>query len=368
MFNKNYQKVIINTNNKNTLINFLTISDIMQHVKSEQCKLGDENDHSSDDQGANSDVNHHRAPHPHIQLPYPNQHLFLNTYSDIKEELAHESKANANDCGIPIPATKPKIWSLADTAACKTPPPLHPQAGGWMSNSLQQLNNRQPSISSMMMSVGTNMNNSNNCNTIQNNMQTLGGNSLINNFACTPYSRYGGFIPGSHQGSNNIGAQNSFMSMVSQPPINQILNNHFSSAQGDQHHIAGINNQMTNMRNLHQQQSLGFPEIQTDTPPQTPPSLKHPCVASSILAVPTAHTNVTCFNNNNNNSSSATNNNLNINQNSNTGYSSTSPNPNNFVDNYSQNSPQNPGEYSHQKVVAANSLKDNTAFKPFFKR
>ncbi|KAI8431035.1 hypothetical protein MSG28_001106 [Choristoneura fumiferana] len=36
----------------------------------------------------------------------------------IKEEAKRGS-----DCGVPIPASKPKIWSLADTAACKTPPP-----------------------------------------------------------------------------------------------------------------------------------------------------------------------------------------------------------------------------------------------------
>ncbi|KAL1130918.1 hypothetical protein AAG570_012159 [Ranatra chinensis] len=39
-------------------------------------------------------------------------------------------KEEAKDCGIPIPATKPKIWSLADTAACKTPPPPPPQHQG----------------------------------------------------------------------------------------------------------------------------------------------------------------------------------------------------------------------------------------------
>lgn len=33
----------------------------------------------------------------------------------------------SSDCGVPLPASKPKIWSLADTAACKTPPHhLHP--------------------------------------------------------------------------------------------------------------------------------------------------------------------------------------------------------------------------------------------------
>lgn len=37
--------------------------------------------------------------------------------------IKDESKRGASECGVPIPATKPKIWSLADTAACKTPPP-----------------------------------------------------------------------------------------------------------------------------------------------------------------------------------------------------------------------------------------------------
>lgn len=37
--------------------------------------------------------------------------------------IKEEAKRGATDCGVPIPASKPKIWSLADTAACKTPPP-----------------------------------------------------------------------------------------------------------------------------------------------------------------------------------------------------------------------------------------------------
>ncbi|KAJ8737832.1 hypothetical protein PYW08_000427 [Mythimna loreyi] len=37
--------------------------------------------------------------------------------------IKEETKRGSSDCGVPIPASKPKIWSLADTAACKTPPP-----------------------------------------------------------------------------------------------------------------------------------------------------------------------------------------------------------------------------------------------------
>ena len=36
----------------------------------------------------------------------------------------HDSKNDSStSAGIPIPPSKPKIWSLADTAVCKTPPP-----------------------------------------------------------------------------------------------------------------------------------------------------------------------------------------------------------------------------------------------------
>lgn len=306
----------------------------MQHVKSEQCKLGEINDHNNDTRNTNHDINLQRAPphHQHPPLGYPNhQHMFLNAYPGIKEEMAQESK---NLAGIPIPASKPKIWSLADTAACKTPPPnVASGAGGgiaggpWMNNPHQQLGGRPPS--SMIMGG----NSSNNCGP---NMQSLGGNSMLNNFACSPYSRYGGFLAGTHhQLSNNIGAHSTFMNMVAQQPINHILSNPYNAAQADEH---GNNNQINNIRNIHQQQALGFPEIQTDTPPQTPPSQKHPCVATNsiLTAAPVSHANVTCFSsNNNNNSSSTNNNNINntINQNSNTGYSSTSPNPNGYIEN-----------------------------------
>ncbi|KAI8041817.1 hypothetical protein M5D96_006086 [Drosophila gunungcola] len=38
-------------------------------------------------------------------------------------DFAAQKNPLSRDCGIPVPASKPKIWSVADTAACKTPPP-----------------------------------------------------------------------------------------------------------------------------------------------------------------------------------------------------------------------------------------------------
>lgn len=40
-------------------------------------------------------------------------------------KVHHGMQDDHQDCGIPLPPTKPKIWSLADTAASKTPPPGH---------------------------------------------------------------------------------------------------------------------------------------------------------------------------------------------------------------------------------------------------
>lgn len=280
--------------------------------------------------------------------------------------MVPESK---NAVGIPIPASKPKIWSLADTAACKTPPPVHSNPG-WTSNSGQHTS-RQQGIGSMVMGVGVNVNNSNNCSSIPSNMQTLGTNTIINNFTCPPYNRYGGFLPGNHQLTNNIGTHSSFMNMVAQQPFNQMLNNSYDPTQQPEEHSSS--NQLNSIRNLHHQHGLGFSEIQTDTPPQTPPNQKHPCITpNNMLTAPVSHANVTCFNINNNINhmgASANNNNLNntINQNNNNRGFSTSPNPSSYAENYphiQQNSPQPP----NMKNVSNTSNQDSAAFKPFFKR
>lgn len=78
------------------------VADPLLHVKAEQ-RLKDLEEDDDDDEDR-------KAGHHHLLPPH---HMF-------KEEMG-------KDCGIPVPATKPKIWSLADTAACKTPPP----SAGW---------------------------------------------------------------------------------------------------------------------------------------------------------------------------------------------------------------------------------------------
>ncbi|XP_041987036.1 homeobox protein caupolican isoform X2 [Aricia agestis] len=116
--------------------------------------------------------------------------------------IKEEAKRGAGDCGVPIPASKPKIWSLADTAACKTPPPT---AQPWPQHGYGP---ERPAA----------------------------GDGGSNGFALPAtanlagaYGRYGGF-PGQYQ------------------------------------HCV----------------HPAFPDVQTDTPPQTPPNMKVPSVANPL--------------------------------------------------------------------------------------
>lgn len=43
---------------------------------------------------------------------------------------SHHHQQDSGKSGIPIPPSKPKIWSLADTAVAKTPPPVSSLLGG----------------------------------------------------------------------------------------------------------------------------------------------------------------------------------------------------------------------------------------------
>ncbi|CAD7083060.1 unnamed protein product [Hermetia illucens] len=106
--------------------------DPLHHVKSEHDKDDDDDDLTDDDRkpetlGLMTGHGHSMSHHPHSHHPayqHHQHHSMLGGYPGIKEEISGGPKnQTSSDCGVPIPATKPKIWSLADTAACKTPPP-----------------------------------------------------------------------------------------------------------------------------------------------------------------------------------------------------------------------------------------------------
>lgn len=149
-------------------------------------------------------ASHHGGP-----LHHPHHHPML---SGLKDELG--SKPSPSECGVPIPATKPKIWSLADTAACKTPPPPPPH-----SHHHQQQPWVMPNCAGGGPSSG------------MNSFAIPPSTGMSPSAAAAPYSRYGVIPYGGGHGAT----------------------------------------------------AAGFPDVQTDTPPQTPPNMKLPSVAGQLL-------------------------------------------------------------------------------------
>jgi hypothetical protein len=115
---------------------FSSHTDMHHHVKSERDK--DDDDDLDDDRKSGIEMGHHGHHGYYGQHPMMGYH----SHHGMKTEMDANSKnQTGSDCGVPIPASKPKIWSLADTAACKTPPPhshLHPLGGSWAYHQQQQ--------------------------------------------------------------------------------------------------------------------------------------------------------------------------------------------------------------------------------------
>jgi hypothetical protein len=154
---------------------------------------------------------HHLHHHPHSMLGG----------GGLKDELGKNGLSS--DCGVPIPATKPKIWSLADTAACKTPPPPpSSQQQPWL----------MPSSGCGNISMG--------------NFALPSAAMSPSAAAAAPYSRYGALLSGPYGGGGGNGVGTCSASVG----------------------------------------ASGFPEVQTDTPPQTPPNMKLPSVAGNLLGGP----------------------------------------------------------------------------------
>lgn len=291
--------------------------DSIHRVKSEQDKNDDEGDVTDDERKAHHNMLRHHAVMPH-QSYY--QHPMFSHH--FKQELDPKNQTES-DCGVSIPASKPKIWSLADTAACKTPPPLmnhhhhhlqeqsynnmnndqwttnntvnnYPTNYHQLNHSVQHLdhqslqlhqhhlhNSSHPVVGDNPMQMMTNF--------VQSAQNSTSNMSMESDMSITPssediqvesmngnhnnpmYSRYGGMTTHQHYHSP-LGINSTEISMTArQAQISSI-----------QKHHTGTN------------QTMGFPEIQTDTPPQTPPNMKLP------IAALTPTTGI-CFNNNNNN-------------------------------------------------------------------
>ncbi|XP_037933342.1 homeobox protein caupolican-like [Teleopsis dalmanni] len=295
------------------------------HVKSEHNREEKEDDLNDDRKpenlatlrsAYNSAYAHHSSYHPYQQQPphaasyyqQGSQHSSYgahdtNTYNGSKNQLSR-------DCGIPIPATKPKIWSLADTVACKTPPPTaylgqqyYQQQQQQQQLQQHQQQQTQPQMHTQQQTqhqqreIISNNGNVHNMQAHPHPQPQPAHNSPLNMMSNyvngSPYSR----IPTGYTGPASYNSSSSSINMPITPTTPPIIHAHQQQQQHQQHF----------QQQQLQQQRMGFTEIQPDTPPQTPPNMKvansngvmTAAVVNSLLTGPTSLTPTTgnCYGN-----------------------------------------------------------------------
>ncbi|XP_017071505.1 homeobox protein caupolican [Drosophila eugracilis] len=192
-------------------------------------------------------------------------------------DFAAQKNPLSRDCGIPVPASKPKIWSVADTAACKTPPPTAAYLGQNFyppSSAEHQLHHhhhhhqlssapphhQQPLQQQQQQPLHPH----------HHSMELGSPLSMMSSYAGgSPYSR----IPTAYteaMGMHLPSSSSSSSSSVKVPPTATPIPlpiNHIHPAP----------------------QRVGFPEIQPDTPPQTPPTMKLNSSGSSSSSSGSSH-------------------------------------------------------------------------------
>ena len=256
----------------------------MHHVKSEHEK--DEDDDLDDDR--KPELGHH-GHHSYYQHSMSMGGHYNHHHHNLKTEIDTISKnQTGSDCGVPIPASKPKIWSLADTAACKTPPPhLHPNAGAWgyqthqqhpsqqyHTDNHQQLQQHQSSqqlqhqqMQQQQQNMGMGMQAANGTDTVGMNMMITSGHhnqsmsGMMNTFGGnSAYSRYGGFLTTDTHRIQQVPAQQQYINHNHTGGSTTPVTPNSSTGQPTTPTL-----QQQSQTSSNNQTNLGFPEVQTGT-------------------------------------------------------------------------------------------------------
>ncbi|XP_015602030.1 homeobox protein araucan isoform X3 [Cephus cinctus] len=212
----------------------------MRHVKAEHLQH-DKDLEDEDDLDLEEDPR--RGEHPFHHGMQHHHHQGYGAEDHLKEEGI---KSDCSAGGVPIPATKPKIWSLADTAACKTPPPpSHPHH--------QQYLHHQQHYAQQQHHLATSSGQAHHSQ--QPWLGSGGGGGSLGSFA----------LPSSASMSPSAAATAPYSSAATR------YGGFLSSSSGGQlHYNPNSSGSSSNASSA----AAGFPEVGTDTPPQTPPNMK----------------------------------------------------------------------------------------------
>ena len=170
----------------------------------------------------------------------PRHHLHLGLQDS---SAGGDSKSSA---GIPIPPSKPKIWSLADTAVCKTPPPSNPTSnpnpgGGGHQPQHQYQQPSQPPHS-------------------QSYLHSAAASGLGSSWAGPNFSQFVDPAMMRLRTGNMLGM--GYMGLAPPPPVSQQSFSPLTAASAGSHGVSpGLNSDGLQSNN--------------DTPPHTPPTLKN---------------------------------------------------------------------------------------------
>lgn len=176
-----------------------------------------------------------------------------------------------SDCGVPVPKTK--IWSLADTAACRTPPLNLQQsaigAWGYPTHYQHQMQHQQ----------------SHSPHPIQNNLMNREGHQSTGSMGTnlTPTVEHLGMMNSAMFHASPTYTQYEELITRQSSTQHPFINTSISNTSPISPNSSSQSTTITEPTLLMHRQSLGFPEaLQTETPPQTPPNMKSPTTRSLL--------------------------------------------------------------------------------------